>query len=317
MLLLLLVVIHQHYVLDVFGSIAGILNSVITAIENALFATPPSTTVSTTSSTSVASTTVSSTTHSTTVGFTTTHSTTTILPTPSGSQIICNTPITTVNLNSSISCAGYSVVLTNVSIPTSYLSSPPVTVALYNGTKLLAFATSPVPGYAMNFTRATQTISVFVNSSSKGGTVAATWAKMWMAVNGTAPITTSTTASITSSSTASSTTTALYSSTTTVSQFSCANTAYLRVNESVSCPQASLYLVDVTPGNQRYEIANALVDIYNGTTLEYMNQSLPVNVSSPYTFQLGGGHELQVTVWDALYSAYPVNRWANITISYK
>jgi len=76
-------------------------------------------------------------------------------------------------------------------------------------------------------------------------------------------------------------------------------------------------LVEVGVGNTRYEIANAIVNIYLNKTLEFVNQSLLQNVTVPYQFNFSNGHTAQVYVTTAIYSAYPVNRYAVLTVQYR
>ena len=133
--------------------------------------------------------------------------------------------------------------------------------------------------------------------------------------------TTSTSFLTTSVSTTSTTSTTTTSSTTTsISPSqppSCQSTEFLRPNETESCPPVAVYLVDVGTGNQQYEIANAIVDIYDSNALVYANQSLLQNTTSPYLFQLdNGAHLLQIYAYEVHYAYYPTGRYANLTLKY-
>ena len=133
--------------------------------------------------------------------------------------------------------------------------------------------------------------------------------------------TTSTSVLTTSISTTSTTSTTTTSSTTTSispnQAPSCQSTQFLRTNETESCPPVAVYLVDVGTGNTQYELANAVVDIYDNNALVYANQSLLQNTTAPYLFQLdNGAHLLQIYAYEVHYSYYPTGRYANLTIKY-
>ena len=92
---------------------------------------------------------------------------------------------------------------------------------------------------------------------------------------------------------------------------------YLKPNQTENCNPVSLYLVDVGPGNTKYEIANVTVDIYLNGQPAFKNESLLQNFTTPYQFNFSNGHIVQVQVYVAHYNIYPLYRYANISITYR
>ncbi len=76
-------------------------------------------------------------------------------------------------------------------------------------------------------------------------------------------------------------------------------------------------MIDVGQGNTKTEISNVLVNIYLNNTVVFQNQSLLQNYTVPYQYNFSNGHPLQIYVYAALYSYYPVNRYANISVVYR
>lgn len=119
-------------------------------------------------------------------------------------------------------------------------------------------------------------------------------------------------------------TTTIYSTSTTATttstipqgQLICKADNYLKDNESISCSNVTLTLVDVVMGNQRYEISNALVDVYLNGNIQFMNLSLPQNFTTPYQLNFTNGQYVNIYVYEAFYSYYPLYRYANLSISY-
>jgi len=70
-------------------------------------------------------------------------------------------------------------------------------------------------------------------------------------------------------------------------------------------------------GNTRYEIANAIVDIYLNNQLVFSNESLLQNFTTPYQFNFSNGHIAQVQVYVAHWDQYPLYRYANISLTYR
>ncbi|MCW6160149.1 MAG: hypothetical protein LVQ95_03630 [Candidatus Micrarchaeales archaeon] len=97
----------------------------------------------------------------------------------------------------------------------------------------------------------------------------------------------------------------------------CHNDTFLRVNQTENCSPVSLLLIDVGVGNTRYEIANAIVDIYLNNQLEFSNESLLQNFTTPYQFNFSNGHIVQVQVYVAHWDQYPLYRYANISLTYR
>ena len=97
---------------------------------------------------------------------------------------------------------------------------------------------------------------------------------------------------------------------------SCQTHDFLRVNESLYCSPVKLTLVDVGMGNSRYQIANAIVDIYMNGSLIFMNESL-LQSTNPYWFNFSNGHNVEIYVYQATYAIYPVYRSANISVAYR
>ncbi len=150
----------------------------------------------------------------------------------------------------------------------------------------------------------------------KGQGVAGTW---YAAIPVPPKTTTSTTTRTTTSTSMSTSSTTTSTSTTTVPQTGavmCQTHDFLRVNESLSCPPVKLTLVDVGQGNQKYEISNAIVDIYLNGNLTFTNESL-LQSAAPYWLNFSNGHNAEIYVYQATYSYYPVGRSANISIAYR
>ncbi len=97
----------------------------------------------------------------------------------------------------------------------------------------------------------------------------------------------------------------------------CHNDTFLRVNQTENCSPVSILLVDVGVGNTRYEIANAIVNIYLNNQLEFSNESLLQNFTTPYQFNFSNGHIVQVQVYVAHWDQYPIYRYANISVNYR
>lgn len=91
----------------------------------------------------------------------------------------------------------------------------------------------------------------------------------------------------------------------------------MRPNESISCGPVRLYLINVTPGNTLYEIANITADIYLNNTIQFSNVSMQQNYTVPYWFNLTNGHPLAVKVLAALYNPYALHQYANVSITYR
>ncbi len=139
------------------------------------------------------------------------------------------------------------------------------------------------------------------------------------------PVSTSTLKATTSTSISTSTSTSIpttvsVSTTTTISPnatIQCNVNGFLRINESLSCTPVKLTLVGVGQGNTRYEIANVTVNIYFNNSLVFENESLLQNSTQYYQFNLSNGHIVQVYVTTAIYTFYPVNRYATFNVIYR
>ena len=190
-------------------------------------------------------------------------------------------------------------------------------------TLLVGFAVSAGPNFQLqsNFLQGIiNAIISFFNSIFHVAAPASTTTVTTSHITTIRSTTTHTTSIQTTKSTTVSTTSISISTTTTVSPnatIQCQNNSFLRDNESVSCTPVKLTLVDVGPGNTRYEIANAIVDIYYNSALVFQNQSLLQNSTKYYQFNFSDGHLVQVYVTTAIYSLYPVNRYATIKIVYR